>query len=641
MPATQQRTSAASSRRASSGLDSWSEWALLAVVLTILVFAPMAFGSVGMGEVVVVQGLSVIALGIWIVRMWANPNYRFRWALVCWPVVAFLVYALIRYLMLVKEGGVEYYARQEVVLVLVYGSLFFIVLNNLARQETARVIAFALLAIATLLSLYALYQFLTKSNLVLWTAQLPDYRGRASATYVCPNHFAGFLEMVLPLGLAYTFLGRAKPITKIFLVYAVFVGVAGIVVSVSRGAWVATALALLFLFGMLILRNRQWLAGALVGVVLIGGALFLGKNLEVFQRRTGVEIVDTVRLEIWRSAYQMWQDHFWFGVGPAQFDSRYRAYRLDDIQMRPQYVHNDYLNTLVDWGTVGTGLIAVTVAVLLFGAFQSCRTIKSGDSGGFRSNRFALLLGATAGLIAVSIHSVVDFNMHIPANAIVAVVLMALLAGHGRASLETSGIRLNWIWKIPLTLVVLMAGGLLLKETVSKGREHQALRRAARAATNPERIQWLKAAHEIERQNPETVYQIGETLRLISWKGLTGYRELAEEAIRWFEKAARLNRFDPYPVMRLGMCLHWLGRGDEAAPYFERATRLDPKNYIVQGHTGWHYFQLGNWREAQRWYSNAVFQAHWHPDPKLKPYDDGRFYLRLIERKLAEEAAPR
>jgi O-antigen ligase len=42
----------------------------------------------------------------------------------------------------------------------------------------------------------------------------------------------------------------------------------------------------------------------------------------------------------------MWKDHFWFGVGPAHFDERFRSYRPADfhLQLRPERAHNDYLN---------------------------------------------------------------------------------------------------------------------------------------------------------------------------------------------------------------------------------------------------------------------------------------------------------
>ena len=232
-------------------------------------------------------------------------------------------------------------------------AFFFVILNNLSRQEGTQLVSLTLISVAGLISLYALYQFLTKSHYVLWTQQYPGYVGRGSGTYVCPNHLAGLLEMVLPLGLAYTLTGRFKPTAKVFLGYAALAIFTGIGVSVSRGAWLATGLGLLFFFGLLMRQRGYRLAGVIFCVLLIGAFAFFLKNLNVLQRRVSrnpVESkIDTTRLELWRPAYQMWRDHFWWGVGPAQFDQQFRHYRPEDIQMRPLYAHNDYLNALADW----------------------------------------------------------------------------------------------------------------------------------------------------------------------------------------------------------------------------------------------------------------------------------------------------
>ena len=625
-------------------LDRLCERGILALVTFILVFGPLAFGAVGAAQAVVIQTLTVLVLVLWAARVGLNKPYRLLWPPICWAVALFLVYAVVRYRMVIAEGGVEYLARQELILVLIYGSLFLAILNNLSRQESTQVLSVALLSVGTLIALYALYQFLTKSGQVLWSPQYPSYFGRGSGTYVCPNHMAGFLEMILPLGLAYTLIGRFKPITKVFFGYATLAIFTGIGVSVSRGAWVATGLGLLVFFGLLMRQRGQRLAGILFCVLLFGGFALFVKNLSVLQRRIGVDmegkLMDGVRLQLWKPAYQMWQDHFWWGVGPGHFDQQFRAYRPDDIQMRPLYAHNDYLNTLADWGLVGMILAAAAVVLLYWGVFQSWKFVRrSNDLTTKRSNRSAYVLGAAAGLISILVHSAADFNMHIPANAIVAIALMALTTGHLRFATERYWVKIGWVGKPLMIGLCLAAAAYLARQAVTRGREYALLNRAGQATTLPAKLDSLKAAHKMEPNNFETTYEIGESLRLASWEGTGNYRDLAAEAIRWFELGATLNRFDPYNHLRWGMCLHWLDRPTEAGPHFDAALGLDPRNYIIQGHVGWHYFQLGEWVEAKRWFEKAVFQAHWHPETKLKRYETGVFYLNLIEKKLREEAA--
>ena len=130
--------------------------------------------------------------------------------------------------------------------------------------------------------------------------------------------------------------------------------------------------------------------------------------------------------------------------------------------------------------------------------------------------------------------------------------------------------------------------------------------------------------------NSETAYEIGETLRNLSWQGDSNYKQLAREAIDWFERGTLLNPFDPYDYMKLGMCLDWLERHDEAAPFFEKAVRCDPNNYYVLVHQGWHFFQVEAYGSAKQWFDRSV---------KMKWWDNpiAYSYLRLVERKLSKQ----
>jgi O-antigen ligase len=624
-------------------LDRWCERGILGLVLAILVFGPVAFGAVGVPQVLVIQALSMGVLLLWTARVWLNKSYRLLWAPICWTVLLFVLYAVARYRMLLSEGGVEYLARQELILVLIYGFLFFAILNNLSRHESAQVISMTLVGLGALLSMYALYQFLTKSGRVLWSPQYPIYLGRASGTYICPNHLAGLLEMILPLGLAYTLAGRFHATTKVFIGYASLAVFTGIGVSVSRGAWAATGFALLVFFGLLLRQRGRRLAAVVLVVLLVGTFAFFVNNLAVLQRRIGITKAETkfemVRMELWKPAYRMWQDHFWWGVGPAQFDEHFRAYRPDDIQMRPLYAHSDYLNTLADWGLVGMLLIGAAVGLLGLGVIQSWKFVqRSNDLTTKRSNRSAFVLGATAALIAALAHAVVDFNMHIPANAIVTITLMALLTGHLRFATERFWFKIGWVGKPLLTLVCLGGIVYLGQEGMKRGREYVLLERAERATKLRPKVDILEAAAAVEPMNPETTYQIGETLRGASWEGVGNYRELAAEAIPWFERGTKLNPLDPYNYLRWGMCLHWLDRPQDAGSYFEKAIELDPRNYYIQGHMGWYYFQLGDLDKAQSWFEKAIAQAIWHPETRFKRYETGYFYLDLIKKKRAADA---
>src|SRR2546427_6425083 len=118
------------------------------------------------------------------------------------------------------------------------------------------------------ISSYAIYQFATHSQYVWHFIKPAAYRNRGSGTYICPNHLAGFLEMLLPLGLTYTVTARLGHVLRVFLSYASLVILAGIAVTVSRGGWVAAGMALLIFCGLLI-RGNQYRIPALIVLVLL------------------------------------------------------------------------------------------------------------------------------------------------------------------------------------------------------------------------------------------------------------------------------------------------------------------------------------------------------------------------------------
>ncbi|HTA94637.1 MAG TPA: hypothetical protein VK769_00790, partial [Verrucomicrobiae bacterium] len=226
-------------------LDKFFERGILALVLAILVFAPLAMGAVDAWAFLVVQGLTIGVMVLWTARIWFSPKPQLLWPPLCWVVLAFTIYAVARYL----TADIEYVARQEMIQVLVCAFLFFAIVNNLYRQEFSQVISFTLIFLAMLIAAYAIFQFVTHSHQV-WNLISP-YDGRASGTFISPNNLAGFLEMILPLAIAYVLAGRIKPVTRIFIAYAALVVAAGVAVTFSRGGWAAAAIGLLAVIAIL------------------------------------------------------------------------------------------------------------------------------------------------------------------------------------------------------------------------------------------------------------------------------------------------------------------------------------------------------------------------------------------------------
>ena len=620
-------------------LDKIFERGILALVLAILVFAPLAFGAVDAWAFLVVQGLTICVMLLWTTRIWFSPKPQLLWPPICWIVLAFTIYAVARYL----TADIEYVARQEMIQVLMYAFLFFAIVNNLYRQEFSQVISFTLIFLAAGISCFAAYQFLRHSNAV-WNFTSP-YPGRASGTYISPNNLAGFLEMILPLAVAYILAGRMKPVTRILLGYAALIIAAGMVVTFSRGGWAAGAAALLALLVILIFHRNHRIPALLLLVVLAGGGSFfvknyLAKSLTYMNRveepmEAGHDALD-FRRDMWGAAEQMWRDNFWWGVGPAHYDYRFRQYRSERVQARPDRAHNDYLNLLADWGTAGGIIVLAGATIFIVGLLQTRNHVRRAekDFGRGQSNRLAFFLGASTGLLALAIHSVVDFNLHIPANAILGVTLLALLSSNLRFATENYWLNIRLPVKILATAALAASVAYLSRQEWRRGHEQFWLARAEQTPVIfPDRAEALKKAFAAEPMNFETSYNIGEAYRLQSFDGGNDYEQLAQTAMDWYSRGMKLDRFDGYNYLRRGMCLDWLERHDEAAGYFSRAESLDPNGYYTVAHIGWHYVQTGDYAAAKSWFVRSL-RLEWH-DQNIIAHS----YLELVEQKLAEKAA--
>lgn len=622
-------------------LDWWCERGILMLVLAALVFAPLAFGAVYTWTFLVVQLLVVGVVLLWLVRLWGGHQPKLLWPPLSWGVVAFVLYALARYF----TSDIECVARLELIRVLLYAFLLLAVISNLYDQDSAETIVYTLTVVAALASSYAVAQFFQHSNRV-WDMIAP-YPGRGSGTYINPDHFAGFLELVLPLPLAFLLAGRIGVITRVLLGYAALTIMAGLAVTFSRGGWVAAGAGVLLLLGLLLCHRNHRLRAFLVLVcVLAIGSVFTVRvlsNTVTYMRRVanpdenGAGVLDiNARLDMWNAAVQMWRDHPWWGVGPGHFDYRFREYRPEAFQQRPEHAHNDYLELLADWGVAGDVIVLAGIGLFVFGLMESWSHVRreETDFGFGMSSRYAFFLGAVSGLFALAVHSLVDFNLHITANALVGVVVLGLVAGNVRFATKRYWVRAGLPLQCVLTGVL---GGLLVYFGVQMWRRGGEMIWTARAeqmhAYSTEQAAALQKALACEPADDLTAYNIGECFRVQSFDGTEDYAQLAQKAIEFYAIGIRLNPLDPYCRLRTGMCLDWLGRHAEAEKYYSEAEQRDPNGNFVLSNIGWHYVQIGDYAAARQWFMRASTLANGRNDIAKN------YLFEICQPKLIERAS--
>jgi len=597
-----------------NNLDYWCERGILFLVLGMLVFAPLALGAVEETPILVLLGLASVALVLWGVRLWLNRKPRILCPPLIWVVLAFTVYAVARYF----TADIEYVARMELIQVVLMAFVFLLVVNNLRGQDETEAISFTLIGLATLISGYAMAQLLTHSDRV-WNVHTGTIL-RASGTYISGNHFAGFLELLLPLALAYLLVGRLKNVAKVLLVYALLMMCGGLAVTFSRAGWASAVLGMLLVLGVLMFHRNHRLRAFLLLLMLTAGLSvfvvgYLSKTpgfihrIEPAAPGTGSAIDPLSRFWIWGSALRMWEDNKVWGVGPGHFNYRFREYRPETIQMQPDRCHNDYLNLLTDWGVVGAVIVVAGMGIFVAGLVKTWPHVRREENafGKSQSNRFAFFLGATGGLFALAAHSAMDFNLHIPANALIAVTLLALLSSHLRFATERYWVRASMPLRAGLSAALTVAVVFFATQEKRLGGEAYWLAKAGKADVfSPARAAALEKAFASEPGNFQTAYDIGECYRTESLDGGDNFRDLAQRAMGWYARGMKLNPYDGYNYLRTGMCLDWLGEHEESDPYYSEAEARDPNGYYMMSNIGWHYVQKNEYAAAQQYFLRAL-----------------------------------
>ena len=322
---------------------------------------------------------------------------------------------------------------------------FFLTLS-LGRQPGARRrIVYALLAIGSFEALYGMVQYLTGWQHIFTYVKIYS-RDAASGTYINENHFAGLLEMVVPFALALglsqleslagpgnraalgarRLLGRAEmPKIVFWLTVAAFMLLA-LFFSFSRMGILAAICSLLWIFGItasLWLPRRMSVALALL-FALAGAWLVIWVGPGPVIKRFGALGQEAAmngdsRLAIWRDTLGLIRRHPWLGTGLGTFPIAYTAVQTAFLGKFVNHAHNDYLELASDLGIPAASVLFGSILSVPVRAVRRLRAIE-------RPFDRAIALGASGSVVAILLHSLADFNLYIPANALILCVILAL-----------------------------------------------------------------------------------------------------------------------------------------------------------------------------------------------------------------------
>jgi O-antigen ligase len=431
--------------------------------LIAVVFAALAHGAVEPWSVFVFEAMIVVLLLLWLIKVIADKRLQLNIPRLALPITALAVVGLLqsiafadstgRWLSLSRNVG---YTRAAVTVLVFLLISFLIASTFFSTRDRLSSLAHFTVIYGLAMALFALMQHFTWNGKFFWlrptdVATVTNPFG----PFVNHNHFAGYMELLIPIPIALIITRAVTTELRILFGFAaIMMGVAA-ALSLSRGGIISIAASMMFLVLMSVRlpRRRGESAGkkgtpqlvsqvavviAIVAVI-SAGILWIGADPVINRVTQGQppsgdsqkETFFSSRGWVWRDTFTMIRANPLLGVGLGAYETAFSIYTKSDGSLRVPQAHNDYLQVVADCGIVG-GLIALWFITLVFRAVA--RGARSRDP-----LYAGLALGSGAGIFAMLVHSLFDFNLQLPSNALLFLLLSAVAVRVGTIVGETEG----------------------------------------------------------------------------------------------------------------------------------------------------------------------------------------------------------
>jgi O-antigen ligase len=396
-------------------------------ILRIGLFILFAFSVLAFGTVEV-WSQSVLEIGAGILFLWwalvvfRDPEATIQWNPLIWPILGVLIIGFVQLFLGVTPY--RYFTQLELLRFGAYLILFFLSVQAFRTRSDLKKLAWFLILLCFGVSLFGIAQHFTSEGPIYWVRPLRA-GGDPFGPYVNRNHFAGFVELTLPIALAMlVFRGIQRDVYPLVGLLAI-VPAGALILSGSRGGIVSFAFEIAVLW--LLARTRtspdrpRFVGIAIVVFAAMALIVWLGaaKALERFASLHIGEVTMSRRVSMIRGAAHIFLDHPIDGVGLGALVAVYPRYETLYDGKLVDHVHNDYIEMLAETGLLG-GICGLAFLWILF---RQARTCYAAEQGHFSR---ALHAGAMAGLCGILLHTFVDFNLHIPSNSLLFLVMAHL-----------------------------------------------------------------------------------------------------------------------------------------------------------------------------------------------------------------------
>jgi O-antigen ligase len=612
-------------RAATSRWATVTEWVLTGLLAVNLVWTTLCLGGYRPETMVVTSALTGVLLLVHLLRRAFVADDVAGLHPAGWWLLPFLIYAAANVLWVTPVrwlGWHDWLWWAQLI------AIFWVVLNDITRVATRQVLLLTLAVLGFVAVVMAAYQaFVRPDWLMLGRVQAEQFNGRSSGPFGIPNSLAALLLLLLPPAVMLTVRRGASLTQRLLAGYLAAVFLLGLILTVSRGAWLGLAVALMvwpLLAGGRTWGRRLMLTGAAMVTVTVAGWVIYSAVPTMRLRFDALvqESGERTRPIMWHGAWKLFEENPVWGSGAGSYNIAFEKHRPEHYQLDSRWAHNDYLNTLSDYGAVGFILFFGACAVIVLMVVRRPKPVSSLPVAAWSKNP-RLHQAMALGLLAFALQLLVDFHLKIPALAMALATVAGLLSQYDRVAKTRS---------MPSRIGFGVAALLLMVGLVGFAQPHyraEALRYSSRQAINrladqdltsyrevlmPALIA-LQRAVEIDEGNAQGWADLSYATALKAHVEPAHTRQYGLDAASHAERALSLSTVVPEFWLRQGVALDMQGRWHEAGRSFTRALALAPNNARTWYYQAYHL----SLRPAHHGQARSALGISLRLDPSYQP----------------------
>ena len=390
-------------------------------ICLLIAFSVLAFGTMEIWSESILEAGAALLFLWWAILVFRHREIEIYWSAVYWPLLAFLGIATLQLVF----GATAYPFLTGVALMKISACslVFFLTGQAFRSRHDLRILTWFLMCFAFAVAVFGIGQNFTSHYVLYWFRPLTR-GGDPFGPYVNRNDFAGLMELLAPVGLSLMLFRGVRREQMPFVGILTVAPIVALVMTESRGG-IASFIFEIGLLSLIVYVKRSRKSQVIPFAIVLLAALltvgWLGANrvLDRFAIHHADDLTSNRRVAMLKGTWQIFLDYPFIGCGLGTLVAVYPRYETYYDGKIVDHAHDDYVEALAETGIAG-GVCGIAFFLLLF---REARVRLIPEQSALSQSIHIAGITACSGIM---VHSLVDFNLHIPANGLVFLIMAAI-----------------------------------------------------------------------------------------------------------------------------------------------------------------------------------------------------------------------